>query len=172
MRRRTWIGLLVATAGIAGIGAGVLLSSPAGLDKIDARRIIDNYELTAPDGSGIKLPQLNGQKILINFWGTWCPPCRRELPLLEATYVAGRHQIVALAVDELAPVAKFLDDNPLTMPVMIAGLTSGVRISGEFGNETQAMPYSVLLNEEGIIAASKIGEFANIEEIEEFFLAE
>ena len=170
MRRRAWLGLLTAAAG-AGAGLSLLFyQPPASNPVIDVKAALANYPLVTQDGNSAKLPGLGSRTLLLNFWATWCPPCRHELPLLEQVYSAGNHQIIALAVDEVDTVDAYLNDNPLEVPVVIAGISGGVRLSSDLGNVTQAMPYTVLISKDGALVASKLGPFANTAEIEQFML--
>jgi thiol-disulfide isomerase/thioredoxin len=103
--------------------------SPAqqfGIDRADVPA--PPFELAALDGTRLSLASLRGQVVFVNFWATWCPPCREEMPSmvrlgqeLMARY-PGRFRMVAISVDEeLAPVKEYFGAPPFTGPP--SGLT-------------------------------------------------
>ena len=77
------------------------------------------------DGGALPLRDLKGQVVLVNFWATWCPPCRAEMPgfqkVYEAKHAAG-FTVVGVSTDELprARVASFLHDHDIGYPVAMA----------------------------------------------------
>ena len=113
-----------------------------------------------PDGTPLNMQSYQGRALLVNFWATWCPPCVEELPLLESIWrqnSVNHLQIVGLAVDQPSSVRKFLEKNPLTFPIGLAGLT-GTGLARSLGNTVSALPFSVLLDAKGHIQAQKMGK--------------
>jgi peroxiredoxin len=108
------------------------------------------FTLRTPDGDVISLSDFAGQPVLINFWATWCPPCRYEMPFLQAAYEKYKSQgFVVLAVDiqETPEVVKpFLQELGLTFPVAMdrsGAVSSAYRI--------QAIPTSIFVNRDGVV---------------------
>jgi thiol-disulfide isomerase/thioredoxin len=121
---------------------------------------------TVPD---LKLPDLAGQPrslhayrghpLIINFWATWCAPCRREMPLLQQlrrSYRADRLQVVGIAVDFRSAVADYVRHQPVDYPLLV-GEDSGLAAAEQFGMQT-VLPFSVFADAGGRIVAVKIGE--------------
>ena len=111
--------------------------------------------LPARGGGDLDLSRLRGKLVLVNFWATWCPPCREEMPSLEklaASLDPGSFEVVAVSVDEgWAPVEKFLA--PIT-PLKIA-LDEGATISRLYG--TTKFPESYLVDAQGNLRLKFVG---------------
>ena len=120
-------------------------------------------DLELPDIRGRiqSLAQFDGAPLIINFWATWCPPCVRELPMLDSWHSrrdTDGTAVLAIALDaDTAAVVKFVEDNALTLPVWIAP-TGTVDTSTRFGNRRSVLPYSVLLGADGRVLAQRAGE--------------
>jgi thiol-disulfide isomerase/thioredoxin len=106
-----------------------------------------------------RLSEWHGRPLLINFWATWCEPCRREIPLLKRL----RHeragdgmQIVGIAVDEADAVRKYAAGRRIDYPVLV-GEEGGLAAVGAFGMET-VLPFTVFADREGRVIALKVGE--------------
>ena len=96
----------------------------------------------------------------MNFWATWCPPCVEELPLINQFYrqqAAAGWQVLGLAVDQVGPVARFLERLPLDFPVALAGF-AGTDLSRSLGNASGALPFSVLFGPDGGVLHRKLGK--------------
>src|SRR5690606_5723408 len=104
-----------------------------------------------------------GKPVLVNFWATWCPPCVRELPLLnrfaQAQAREGGVQVVGIAVDQVEPVRKWLARQPLDFPVVLAG-AGGVTLTRSLGNSNGGLPFTILFDAEGKVQQRKIGELS------------
>jgi thiol-disulfide isomerase/thioredoxin len=111
------------------------------------------------DGKPTKLASFGGRPLMINFWATWCAPCRREIPLLNKIRVerqAQNAEIVGIAVDFKEDVLKFLKKTPLTYPLLI-GEEDGLAAASAFGMG-MAFPFSVFVDSKNRILTIKIGE--------------
>jgi thiol-disulfide isomerase/thioredoxin len=96
---------------------------------------------------------------LYNFWATWCEPCRREIPLLNALqprYHGHRLQIVGIAIDFRDAVRQFLKSTPLDYALLV-GEDDGYEAAQKFGMG-MALPFSVFADAQGRIIAVKVGE--------------
>ena len=112
-----------------------------------------------PGGGTLALAGLRGRPTLLNFWATWCPPCVKEMPLLDAFYRAHQArgwQVVGLAVDQAAPVTDYLARLPMSFPIGLAG-SQGVALSRSLGNLNGGLPFSVVFDADGTVAAHKLG---------------
>lgn len=112
-----------------------------------------------PEGGELALAPLRGQPLILNFWATWCAPCVKEMPLLNAFYQQHRAagwQVVGLAVDSPTPVREFLGKLPVAFPIGLAGL-NGVDLARGLGNPSGSLPFSVLFDRRGHVASRKLG---------------
>ncbi|RAJ79110.1 thiol-disulfide isomerase/thioredoxin [Chitinophaga dinghuensis] len=108
------------------------------------------------DGQTITISGLQGKVIILNFWATWCPPCRAEMPSLESLYqeFSSHQQLEFIAVDadsDLAKARQFLQQNSYTFPVYAATTD----ISREVYNGT--LPTTVIIDKKGYIRARYTG---------------
>jgi thiol-disulfide isomerase/thioredoxin len=155
-----------ATADTAGAAAGAAAADAT--DRADAgggapsRPIPDRVpELTLPDlaGQPRSLREFRGHPLIINFWATWCAPCRREMPLLQRLRQSHRGdglQVVGIAVDFKAAVADYVHRQPVDYPLLI-GEDAGLAAAEQFGMQT-VLPFSVFADAAGRILAVKVGE--------------
>ncbi len=108
------------------------------------------FRMVLADGSHINIEDLQGRPVMINFWATWCPPCRREMPDIIAASEA-HEELVVLAVnvqEDLKTVEPFVNDFGISMPVLMDGegkLRNAYGVSG--------MPTSVFIDQEGNVSA-------------------
>jgi thiol-disulfide isomerase/thioredoxin len=155
MKRRTAvIGVAVAAA-----GAGIAWS----LRRPDGARAAEEamwgMTFERPDGATLNLATLRGQPLLLNFWATWCPPCVKEMPLLDSFHKQTQRQgwqLVGLAVDAPAPVQDFLRRTPVGFPIGVAGM-AGIQLSRSLGNHNGLMPFTVVFARDGRVHARKLG---------------
>ena len=109
----------------------------------------------------------NGKVIVLNFWATWCPPCRREIPALIELQDKYREQGVALlgvAIDEAQSVIDFVDPMGINYPVLIAEL-EGIALTQTYGNHLGGLPYTVIIDRTGVIRHALMKELT-LEEAE------
>ncbi|HEU4591571.1 MAG TPA: TlpA disulfide reductase family protein [Steroidobacteraceae bacterium] len=120
---------------------------------------LPDITLADKDGKPTKLSSFAGRPLMVNFWATWCAPCRREIPLLNRIRAERRAQnaeIVGIAVDFKEDVAKFLQKTPLNYPLLI-GEEDGLAAAEAFGMG-MAFPFSVFVDSQNRILTVKIGE--------------
>jgi thiol-disulfide isomerase/thioredoxin len=163
--------LLIVVVAILGAALGLLaggqvdfgrsVSLPPGVNvlKLGDRR--SDLHLPDPSGAARRLSEWDGKFVLINFWATWCGPCREEMPLLDRTRselaVKGL-EVVGIAIDDGDSVRAFLDDNPVRYPILI-GEDVEPDPSLLFGDTHSVLPYSVLIGRDGKILAQRAGSF-------------
>ena len=111
-----------------------------------------DFTLATLDGTSITLSEMKGQVALINIWATWCPPCRAEMPVIQATYERYRDQgFTVLAVDlqeDPRTVAAFMQRYKLTFPAL---LDRDGKVSGTY--RSSALPSSFFVDRRGVIRA-------------------
>jgi thiol-disulfide isomerase/thioredoxin len=145
------------------IPAGAAASPPTAADSAPGPRAIPDKlpDVSLPDvlGKPHRLADWIGRPLVVNFWATWCEPCRREIPLLEDLWrenSRNRLEIVGIAIDHRDPVAKFVHDLKIGYPVLV-GEQGGLAAAAAFGMEP-VLPFTVFADNQGRIVTLKIGE--------------
>ena len=118
-------------------------------------------DLTFPNLKGIptSLRAYAGAPLIINFWATWCAPCRKEIPLLRELrrhYRDQRLEVVGIALDFDSAVQQYLQNTPIDYPVLI-GEQGGFTAAQQFGVQA-VLPFSVFADSRSRIVAVKVGE--------------
>ena len=118
-------------------------------------------DFSLPDtlGKPHRLADWKGRSLVINFWATWCEPCRREIPLLEALRRENSRntlEIVGIAIDHLNSVQKYVMDMKIDYPVLV-GEEGGLEAAAAFGMEP-VLPFTVFADAKGRIVTLKVGE--------------
>lgn len=142
----------------------VIGGTPGGVDlwaadvQAEVGHVAPDFTLKTLDGTTVRLSDLRGQKVvLINFWATWCPPCRLEMPTMQQIYTEYRtrgFEILAVNIESDAgkEIGDFVKELRLTFPILLdpdMKVTRRFRIIG--------LPVSVLIDRQGVIRAKEIG---------------
>lgn len=138
---------------------GDIPSAPAGPKPRAIPDTLPDVTLADKDGKPTKLQSFGGRPLMVNFWATWCAPCRREIPLLNKLRVerqAQNAEIVGIAVDFREDVIKFIQKTPLNYPLLI-GEEDGLAAADAFGMG-MAFPFSVFVDSQNRILTVKLGE--------------
>ena len=163
--RRRWLAGGVALAAAAA-GAWVAWEQTLDMSTNDeALQAFWDLQLMQPDGRQMALSSLRGKPVLVNFWATWCPPCVREMPLLnqfaqnQAARGAHAVQVLGIAVDQAANVNRWIARQPLAFPVVLAD-AGGVSMTRTLGNISGGLPFTILFDAQGQVQQRKIGELS------------
>lgn len=118
------------------------------------------WQLRLPDldGAPQSVAQWKGRRMVVNFWATWCAPCVKEMPDLQA--MAEKHpdkQIIGIGIDSTANIRAFLQKVPVTYPLLVAE-TGGVAILRQLGNSMGGLPFTLILDEDGRILHHVLGQ--------------
>lgn len=109
-------------------------------------------------GQSISLESYQGKALVLNFWATWCPPCVKEMPELEALSQAHPDvQFVGLAIDTQRNVKRFLEKVPVNYAIYVTG-HRGVQIMKTLGNKAGGIPFTLVLNADGSVAQQVLGQ--------------
>ncbi len=142
--------------------ADAAAAGPANESAAPARKVPDtlpDITLANLSGTPTRLSSFAGRPLMLNFWATWCAPCRREIPLLNRLREQRKRQnaeIVGIAVDFKDEVAKFVKKVPLNYPLLI-GEEDGLAAAEAFGMGMM-FPFSVFVDGQNRILTVKVGE--------------
>jgi thiol-disulfide isomerase/thioredoxin len=120
---------------------------------------LPDVALPGPDGALHRLSDWHGRPVLVNFWATWCEPCRREIPLLKQLRrerAADRLEVVGIALDFRDAVQKYAAEHGMEYPLLV-GEDGGLEAASAFGMDT-VLPFSVFADQAGNIVTLKVGE--------------
>ena len=155
---------LYAVVALLALGAGMLLSGqwsePTGPDSgsLPEQSPTDITFLDL-DGATKTLNDWRGTTLLVNFWATWCGPCRVEIPLLQSVrerYRARNFEVLGIAIDQESAVREFRDQLAIDYPLLLVG-ADDTDLLAKFGNPHGALPHSVILSPAGVILAAHTG---------------
>lgn len=117
---------------------------------------VSSLQLQTMDGSPVSLKDFNGSIVFLNFWASWCPPCRAEMPSIEHLHTAMQgknfHIAAVNAGEQKAPVTDFLKKNNYTLPVF---LDERGFLTASFAS--RGIPITYLINKEGKMVAVRPG---------------
>lgn len=175
-RTLLWVALCVVLGGAAATAGyllrGYLQAPPAApapaagvMELPELPRPRPQFALPDQRGELRSVGEWDGRLLLLNFWATWCPPCREEIPMLmqiQDDYAHRGLRIVGVAIDERENVADFVVETGMDYPVLIGQLPA-IEVSKAYGNRIGSLPFTVLVNREGQIVYQKLGELTRDE---------
>ena len=129
-------------------------------EKVSERNFLGEFELIDLNNVMTHSSKWNGQYKLINFWATWCAPCRREIPLLNNTqkgYQDMSVQIIGIAVDVLDDVIAYSEETPFEYPVLV-GEEEAIAIAENANIEFIGLPFTMLVDDQNEIIKTHLGE--------------
>lgn len=153
------------SSGLRAVAAGVMLvlwqiaivqAAPQLLHKVDGMPVAEDFELPDLDGNSRKLSDFKGKVVIVNFWATWCPPCRKEIPSMQRAWNILKDKDVMLLAVHVGgnedKVWTFLTDYDVEFPVL---LDKGSIISKKW--PLFGLPVTFVINPKGQIALRAIG---------------
>lgn len=119
------------------------------------------FAANLPNENGVSqaLSQYQGKIIVLNFWATWCAPCREEMPELSELYAEYKTKnvvVLGVAIDELALVKEFSLATPVSYP-LFAAENDGMNLGINLGNDKGILPYTVIIKDDGSVVKTFFG---------------
>ncbi len=163
-----WLG--IALIALAAALAGYYLSFTYFHEPLPASRLSPggvrvgierpDFRLGSSTGEFIAAQDFDGKVLLLNFWATWCEPCRREMPMLMGLhdeYATRGLRVVGVALDDVQSARDFADEYGISYTILVGG-ADVMQTSQAYGNVDGVLPYSVLVDSRGIIRWQYVGE--------------
>jgi thiol-disulfide isomerase/thioredoxin len=137
------------------VEAPVARAEPGGLPEV-----LPEFVLTDREGEPRSIQSWPGKSMIVNFWATWCAPCRREIPLLKQ--IQNEHgdegfQVVGIAVDFRDDVLEYADEMGINYPLLI-GEQDGLDAVAKFGLPAAGFPFTVFTDTQSRIVLTHLGE--------------
>lgn len=145
-------------------GAFYLFADKAVVQPVNNSPTAALFASTFPDENGKqqKLSQWQGKTVVLNFWATWCGPCREEMPELSALHTEFEDKnvvVLGIALDEIEAIKEFTTETPVSYPLFSAE-DSGGQLAANLGNDKSALPYTVIIKPDGSIANTYFGRIS------------
>jgi len=163
-RRRIRRRAALAVAAVLALSAGLYVGSGGNWfgrePTVDAAPLLG---LALPDTGGTeqKLAQWRGKVLVVNFWATWCVPCREEMPLFASAqrdFGDRGLQFVGIAIDDPPKIEAFVKALHVDYPILVGGY-GAIELSKTLGNRLGVLPFTVILARDGRVAMTRAGPF-------------
>ncbi len=149
--------LVAAVAGVAGYLSNWVKPKSALLDQAAQALILTPF--VDVSGKPQTLAQWKDKVLVVNFWATWCAPCREEIPVLmnaEKKHAAKAVKLVGIGIDDAAKIEKFATELNMSYALLI-GSTEALNLTSKLGNRAGVLPYTVVLDRSGKVAYTHAG---------------
>jgi len=168
----TFKNLILLIAAVAALVVGYRLSlslqqsasAPTTAVSYGGGQAID-FTLNDVEGKNRSLKEWHGKVIVLNFWATWCPPCREEIPLLidlQKQHAAENLQVIGVAIDNKTAVLAYRQSVGMNYPTLL-GDDNTMQLIADYGNRSGSLPYTVIIDRHGAIVVRKLGIFTRAE---------
>lgn len=164
--RQSWILILVAVLfGVSGFFLAGKFFAPESdretmTQELSLGQPLPPFTLGSLTGARVSQQDFQGQVVLINFWATWCKPCREEMPMLNQLQKDLGDQgfvVLGIAMDDVQRTKDFTEELGITYPILV-GSMDVMAVGSAYGNPSGVLPYSVLADRQGRVQWTHFGE--------------
>lgn len=148
----------------AGLVAGYFFNSWQHEQKLSTTKVANSnqalvsnirplFKLKDLEGNIRDVKEWDGNVLMVNFWATWCPPCRKEMPAfieLQEKYADKGFTIIGIAIDEKQAVIDFTEPMGMNYPILL-GEHEGMPLTTAYGNRLGVLPFTVFIDRQGNI---------------------
>ena len=145
-------------------GPGLVTQKPVSPKQVVGSRV-EEFSLSDVNGEQRSLSEWQGKVIAINFWATWCSPCREEIPAfieLQQQYSSEGLQFIGIALEPADEVRGFINEYHINYPSLLGG-GDVIKVGKQLGNGIGALPYTVIIDRSGKIAFARRGPLSKSE---------
>ena len=157
-RRRQFMVVAGVAVAAAAAGAGVHLGRLTG--EAGSAASLNALRLSDVAGQMQDMSQWRGKVLVVNFWATWCAPCREEIPILvrlQDKYRGRGLQLVGVAIDQREKVEAFAREFKMNYVLLLGGLET-IDVTRQIGNRVGALPFTVVIDRGGKIVNRELGK--------------
>lgn len=159
MRRQVVLGAAAAVLAAGAGGAYWLVRGRSEPPPSPEAAALFALQLSDLAGAPAGLEQWRGKLLVVNFWATWCTPCREEMPefvLAQSRYASKGLQFVGIGIDDAAKLQQFAASIGVNYPILVGGYPA-LQVSKSLGNKVMALPFTVVVGRRGGIAHTQLG---------------
>ena len=158
---------ILASAAILALSAGYATHwmltdrGPATTGLSEAGDVDALFATKLPDLSGVptSVSRWRGKVLVVNFWATWCAPCKEEIPefiALQTEFAGQNVQFIGIAADHADKVSAFADEYRINYPILVGNIEA-LDLSTKLGNRISALPFSVVIDRNGKLVHRQLG---------------
>lgn len=160
-----WRNLAMAAVAVVFAAAGLLFYQwqhggfATGPDPVASGQRLLSARLNGLDGNPQSIEQWRGKVLIVNFWATWCAPCREEIPEFvktQAKFSANGVQFVGIAVDTAERVAIYSKEMGINYPLLVGGIET-MDLARDVGDRAGVLPFSLIIDRTGRVVTTVIG---------------
>jgi thiol-disulfide isomerase/thioredoxin len=158
-RALVWVVAIALAVGALGAGVWLGVAQRDGTPTAGAAGALTRTPFRDLQGAAVTLEHWRGQVVVVNFWATWCPPCREEIPgLIDVQRKQGPNgaQIVGIAVDSPDKTREYAANVGINYPTLIGGMET-IDLVRALGNKSGGLPFTVILDRSGKVADTHLG---------------
>ena len=153
--------VLVLLVAILAGGVGFLAYRMTFTERLLTEATAELMRLKLPDTSGKEQPlaQWRDKVLVVNFWATWCAPCREEIPgfiQFQERFRADGVQFVGVAIDQKERVAPYAKEMGINYPLVVGGLET-MEFARQLGNQRSVLPFTLVIDRSGKVASVQVG---------------